>query len=154
MRSAPAVAAVAAIGLWAGTLALGVPFATAQVGPSTSNTTQPSTTILPTTEPPPSTTAPPTTQRPSTTAGPSTTRPPRTSTTKPGATSSTARATLPPPSVQGGGPPDTFAARRPPPSGRMSPVLAWLGGVGLLTGFGLLALQWFLTKPGRHGWTL
>ena len=111
--------------------------------------TVPSTTSS--TKKPTTTTAAPTT----TTAAPSTTTTarPRPTTTRP-LTTTTQRTTT------------TIATPTPEPtttttltavsnhSGRFSPVLTWLAVLGLLSGIGLLVLQWFLTKPGRQGWTL
>jgi hypothetical protein len=39
-------------------------------------------------------------------------------------------------------------------SGHFSPVFTYLAFLGVLAGIGLFVLQWFLTKPGRQGWTL
>jgi cell division protein FtsN len=39
-------------------------------------------------------------------------------------------------------------------SGHFSPLFSVLAFAGVLSGMGLLVLQWFLTKPGREGWTL
>jgi hypothetical protein len=106
----------------------------------------PSITEPPTTEPP--TTLPPTSEAPTTTrARPSTTR---------GSTSTVASTTtitlLPPPSIQPADP------EQPPPgstqSDEISPVFLWLSVIGFATGVALLGAQWFLTKPGRRGWTL
>lgn len=100
-----------------------------------------------TTQPATTTTAPggggavtTTTRRGATTTAPTTTAPPRTTSTIP----------TPAPS------PATTAAPEPlaKHSGRFSPVFSWLFALGLLSGIGLLVLQWFLTRPGRHGWTL
>jgi hypothetical protein len=117
--------------------------AAAQVTIPTSSTTSSTRPTTSTTRPATSTTAAPgattTTRRPATTAPPST-APPRTTSTIPTPATST----------------PTTAAPEPEPkhSGRFSPLYSWLFGLGLLSGFGLLVLQWFLTRPGRQGWTL
>ena len=128
----------------------GVTPADAQVGSST----VPATSTPPTT-PAPTTTVAPTTTAPPTTAAPATTRPaPRSTTTAEPAesTTSTATPTLPAPSTQP--PPATIAPASGGPDGDMNAGLAVLSGTGLVTGFGLLALQWRLTRPDRAGWTL
>jgi hypothetical protein len=106
----------------------------------------------PITEPP--TTEPPVTEPPTTQATlPPTTRP-RPSTTR--ATTSTIGTTttvtlLPPPSVA---PQEPVAA----PSGsdqssHMGSAFVVLSILGFVVAILVLAAQWFLTKPGRRGWT-
>lgn len=108
---------------------------------STTSSTRPTTT---TTRPTTSTSAAPgattTTARRATTTAPPSTAPPRTTSTIPTPATST----------------PTTAAPEPEPkhSGHFSPLYSWLFGLGLLSGLGLLGLQWLLTRPGRQGWTL
>jgi hypothetical protein len=112
----------------------------------------PVTTTTSTTAKPTTTTSAPTT---TTTAAPTTTTAkPRPTTTKPPTTVSTlpATTTIPTPAAV------STTTTAPTPiskhSGHFSPVFSVLAFMGLLGGLGLLALQWFLTKPGREGWTL
>ncbi|MEY2567740.1 MAG: hypothetical protein QOE35_2269 [Actinomycetota bacterium] len=128
--------------------------AAAQIGSTTTRaptTTRPiivTTTAPPDTEPPPETTA---------VTAPVTTRA-RASTTAPrGTTSTTAGTTtthtlLPPPSVapQDPGAPPTGSTQ----SDRISSVFYVLSILGFVTAIALLSAQWFLTRPGRRGWTL
>ena len=129
----------------------------AQVVPTDPPPTDPPTTRPPTTRPPttqPPTTEPPVTEAPTTAAtAPPSTRP-RTATTKVTTTTigtTTSLTLLPPPSVR---PQDPEA----PPIGseqsdHLSSVFVWLSILGFLTAIGLLVSQWFLTRPGRRGWT-
>lgn len=133
------------IGVW---LAASVWPAGAQVTiptSSTTSTTRPRTTT--TTRPATTTTAAgggqgatTTTRRGATTTAPPTTAPARTT------------STIPTPATS----PPTTAAPEPEPkhSGHFSPAYTWLFAIGTIGFLGLLALQWFLTKPGRQGWTL
>ena len=112
-------------------------------------TTQPPTTLPPTTQPPvtePPVTEPATTAPPTTRARPGTTR---VTTTTIGTT--TSLTLLPPPSVR---PQDPQAAPiGSEQSDRLSSFFVWLSILGFLTAIGLLVSQWFLTRPGRRGWT-
>lgn len=153
------VASVAVAGWAAATVSGLAPPALAQIS-TTASTARPTTTVIPTTtDPPPSTTpttkpTTTTTERSTTTKAPATTAAPRSTTTaKDERAPTTARPTIPGPGDDGSGPPATFA-QRGPHSGSMSPVLTWLSALGLLGGLGMLAGQWFLTRPGRDGWTL
>lgn len=136
--------AVVALGMW---LVLAATPAGAQITTEPPQSTQPLPTAPPTTEPPPDTTpstAPPPTR-------------PRPSTTKGGSTTTTVAVTttitlLPPPSVAPQDPavPPTGSTQ----SDRISSFFAVLSIVGFLAAIGMLLAQYFLTKPGREGWTL
>lgn len=107
---------------------------------TTTSSTASSTT---TTAPPTTTTAPPAT---------TTTAKPRPTTTKAPTTTEKATTTIPTPAAV-----STTTTTIVPiskHSGHFSPVFSVLAFVGFVGGFGLLVLQWFLTKPGREGWTL
>lgn len=110
-------------------------------------TTQPPTTQPPVTEPPvtePETTA--VTAPPTTRARPATTR---VTTTTIGTT--TSLTLLPPPSVR---PQDPQAAPiGSEQSDRLSSFFVWLSILGFVAAIGMLVSQWFLTRPGRRGWT-
>ena len=129
-------------------LLLGVAPAGAQVV----TTDPPPTTQPPTTQPP--ATQPPVTESPTTAATvPPTTRPrpatTRVTTTTIGTT--TSLTLLPPPSVR---PQDPALARTgSEQSDHLSSFFVWLSILGFLTAIGLLVSQWFLTRPGRRGWT-
>ena len=101
--------------------------------PTTSTTARQTTTTAP--GPTTTTTAKP---KPTTTAKPTTTEKPTTTIATPAQVSSTTTTTAP------------IASH----NGHFSPFLSVLAIGGLVSGFGLLVLQWFLTKPGREGWTL
>jgi len=118
--------------------------ADAQV-PITSSTTSTTRKPTTTTTKPPSTTS--TTKAPAT--GPTTTRRPSTTTTTAPQRTTTTIATPAPA-------PTTTAVPTPVSrhTGDFSPVFTWLTVLGLVAFVGLLALQWFLTRPGRQGWTL
>jgi hypothetical protein len=113
----------------------------------------------PSTQPPPTqppSTQPPVTEPPATVAPPTTARP-RSSTTRPGSTTTGVTTTttirlLPPPSVA---PQDPSAAPvGSTQSDHISSVFVWLSILGFVTTVGLLVGQWFLTRPGRRGWTI
>lgn len=114
-----------------------------EITTTTTTTTQPRETTT-TTRPPSTTTtakrapATTTTRRPATTT---TTAPPKTTTTiaTPAPTTTSTSIEVEPLSRH---------------SGDISPVFTWLAVLGLLSGIGLLVLQWHLTRPGREGWTL
>ena len=116
-------------------------------------TTQPPVTQPPTTQPPvtdPPATEPPTTPVPA----PSATRP-RTSTTRSTTTvpaTTTSIRLLPPPSVAPQDP--TAAPIGSKQSDHISSVFVWLSILGFVVMIGLLVTQWFLTRPGRRGWTI
>jgi hypothetical protein len=135
------VAAVAAGAIGLLVLWVAMPPARAQLPISTTTTTKPATT---TTRPVTSTSAASTT----TTAKPrpTTTRPKSTTTGRPTTTIPT-----PPPAAPTT---TTTVVPRSKNSGKFSPVFTVLAFFGFLAAIGLLVLQWFLTKPGRHGWTL
>ncbi|HZQ27961.1 MAG TPA: hypothetical protein VFA94_09695 [Acidimicrobiales bacterium] len=105
-----------------------------------------------------STTAAPTTStaKPTTT----TTAAPTTSTTKKPTTTTRATATttqqpslttIPTPVVQAT---TTTTPHVTPQSGQISPLFIVLSAAGFALALGLFAVQWFLTRPGRSGWTL
>jgi hypothetical protein len=116
-------------------------------------TTQPPITQPPTTQPPvtdPPATEPPTTPPPA----PTTTRP-RTSTTRSTTTvpaTTTSIRLLPPPSVAPQDP--TAAPIGSKQSDHISSFFVWLSVLGFVVMIGLLVAQWFLTRPGRRGWTI
>jgi hypothetical protein len=110
--------------------------------------TQPPTTQPPVTEPP--VTEPPTTPVPA----PTTTRP-RSSTTRSTTTvpaTTTTVKLLPPPSVAPQDP--TAAPVGTTQSDHISSVFVWMSILGFVFFVGMLVSQWFLTRPGRRGWTL
>ena len=162
MRVAAAVVAALVLTLAAWASASGFPggpgathVAGAQIVPTTEEppTTNPPT--VPTTSPP--TTAPPSTAPPPTTAPPTTRPRARATTTVRGATTTvvqtTTSLTLPPVSTT----PPTTAPPPPleePHSGRFPALFPMLSGIGLAVAVGAVALQWFLTRPGRTGRTL
>ena len=114
--------------------------------------TIPSTTST-TSRPNPTTTAKPAATTTSAPTGPTTTARPRSSTTAPPQTApQRTTSTIPTPAPS----PTTTEAPLPLSrhSGHFSPTLSVLAVFGLLAGLGLLAWQWFLTRPGRRGWTL
>lgn len=113
----------------------------------------------PTTNPPPTVppTEVPTTERP---GGVVTTAPPRPATTAVRRTTtsssllpSTTLFTVPTPAETPAGPATPTAAPKTG-NGEISGFYALLSGFGFLAVIGLLALQWYLTRPGRRGWTL
>jgi serine/threonine-protein kinase len=128
-----AMAAVAVLRIPAGAQ---VPITTSTTSsrPITSSTLKPTTTAAPTT-------------------APSTTAKPRSTTTKP-TTTTTQRpiSTIPTPAANPATTTTVVAVSKH--SGKFSPALTYFAFTGLLGGIGLLGLQWFLTRPGRHGWTL
>jgi hypothetical protein len=141
------VSGVVATGLLAATAMAVLPAAAQVTIPTTSTTTS----RLPK---PTSTTA-----RPTTTQAPAATIAPTPTTAKPKPTTSTAPPTTESPTTTIPTPvasPSTTEAIVPISrnSGHFSPALTVLALFGLLTGIGLLVLQWFLTRPGRVGWTL
>lgn len=131
---------------------LGSAPASAQVVSTDPPTTRPPTTLPPTTQPPP----PPVTE-PATTAvtAPPTTRP-RVSTTRSATSTSIATTTthtlLPPPSVAPQDPQASPVGSEQ--SDHLSGVFVVLSILGFVTGIGLLGSQWYLTRPGRQGWTI
>ena len=122
--------------------------ASAQVATTQPPITQPPTTQPPVTEPP--VTQPPTTPVPA----PTTTRPrsttTRSTTTVPATT--TSLRLLPPPSVAPQDP--TAAPIGTTQSDHISSVFVWFSVLGFLLAVVLLVSQWFLTRPGRRGWTI
>ena len=106
-------------------------------------TTPPPATDPPATDPPTTPVPAPTTARPrSTTSRPTTTVP---------ATTTTVRL-LPPPSVA---PQDPAAAPvGTTQSDHISSAFVWMSILGFALAVALLVSQWFLTRPGRRGWTL
>jgi hypothetical protein len=136
--------AVLVVLLWAATAAP----AFAQVVTTQPPVTQPPVTQPPVTEPP--VTEPPTTAVPA----PTTTRP-RTSTTRSSTTvpaTTTSIRLLPPPSVA---PQDPQAAPiGSKQSDHISSFFVWLSILGFVLAIALLVSQWFLTRPGRRGWTI
>jgi hypothetical protein len=130
---------------WAGPAAAQV---TTAPQPTTTAVLRTTTTAPPNTEPPPDTTA--VTAPPTTRARASTTAPRGTTTTTVGTT--TTHTLLPPPSIapQDPGAPPTGSTQ----SGQISSVFYVLSILGFVTAIALLAAQWFLTRPGRRGWTL
>jgi cobalamin biosynthesis Mg chelatase CobN len=143
-------AALALVLLTIGFVARSAPAQTgepAQIGPPT--------TEIVTTVPP---TAPPTTEAP---GGVVTTRPAApspTTTVKRGASTSSTVArtttifTVPTPAATPSGVSPSAAPRTG--TGQISGTFAVLSIVGFVVVAGLLGLQWFLTRPGRRGWTL
>lgn len=131
--------------LWA---AAGAP-AAAQV-----TTTQPPSTQPPITDPP--VTDPPATDPPATPAPAPTTTRPRTATTRGSTTTVPATTTtirlLPPPSVAPQDP--TAAPVGTAQSDHISSAFVWMSILGFLLFVALLVSQWFLTRPGRRGWTI
>jgi hypothetical protein len=139
-------------------LALGLVLWAAAAAPAAAQvtTTQPPNTEPPTTPPPP-VTDPPVTDPPTTPAPAPTTTRPRTSTTR-GTTTTSGPATtttirlLPPPSVA---PQDPAAAPvGTTQSDHISSAFVWMSILGFLFFAAILVSQWFLTRPGRRGWTL
>jgi hypothetical protein len=133
---------------------LGVVLWTAAASPAVAQiaTTQPPPTVPPTTQPP--VTEPPVTEPPTTVPAPTTTRP-RTSTTRSSTTvpaTTTSIRLLPPPSVAPQDP--TAAPIGTTQSDHISSFFVWLSILGFVVMIGLLVSQWFLTRPGRRGWTL
>jgi hypothetical protein len=51
-------------------------------------------------------------------------------------------------------PPSTLPLQSKQTSAHVSPVFPVLSGIGAAVVAAMLALQWFLTRPGRKGWTL
>ena len=138
-----ALVLLAGVLLWAAT----APTVSAQVT-TIPPTAPPQTTQPPVTDPP--ATAPPTTPAPA----PATTRP-RSSTTRPTTTvpaTTTSLRLLPPPSVAPQDP--TAAPVGTTQSDHISSVFVWLSILGFVLFVALLGSQWFLTRPGRRGWTI
>lgn len=107
---------------------------------------------IPSTEPPTPTTervggvVSTTSPRPSTTV--------RRTTTSSSLPPSTTLFTVPTPAETPAGPAGTPTAAPRTGSGEISDAYALLSLFGFLVVIGLLGLQWYLTRPGRRGWTL
>jgi hypothetical protein len=133
-------------------LALAGP-ATSQIFPTpttrtirTTTTTAPSTTAASSTTVPQSTTATSVKKTSTTFAKTSSTA----ATTSSSSTTSTTLGSIP----GGTAPPSTLPLQTKATSAHVSPVFPVLSGIGATVVALMLALQWFLTRPGRKGWTL
>jgi hypothetical protein len=116
-------------------------------------TTLPPATDPPTTQPP--ATEPPATDPPTTPVPAPTTARPRSTTSRPTTTvpaTTTSITLLPPPSVAPQDP--TAAPIGTTQSDHISSAFVWMSILGFLLFVALLVSQWFLTRPGRRGWTL